>query len=152
MSSLAPSPRPNLGPTGTAELERMHHQGMERLTNADRSDDAEGIRLLSAAAARGLAVAQYDLAVSYERGNGVEQDSYKEVEWLRKAADQGHLDAEYKLASCYRTGHGIGADPAKAFFWYMRAAEHGDAEAQNNVGAATSTAEETARARRKLAA
>lgn len=136
MSTVPASPGSKAVPVGPTQLERMYLEGMKRLTNADHSDDAEGIKLLSAAAAGGLPDAQYNLAVSYERGNGVERDPLKEVEWLGKAAGQGHVDAEYKLASCYRTGTGIGADPAKAFYWYRRAAEHGDAEAQNNVAAA----------------
>ncbi len=89
--------------------------------------------MLVRAADGGLTVAEYDVAICYERGVGVTQDFAKDVIWLERAATHGNVDAEYKLAHSYRTGRGTAIDPAKAFAWYLKAAQHGDGEARNNV-------------------
>ena len=48
---------------------------------------------------QGLAVAQYNLGVSYERGEGVGQDWEEAVKWYRLAADQGYDRAMDRLSS-----------------------------------------------------
>jgi TPR repeat protein len=123
-------------PSRRSHLERLHQEGLARLTNEDPADDSDGVAMLMQAAAGGLPSAQYDLAVAYERGNGVGQSYAKEVEWLKRASERGMVEAEFKLANCYRTGKGTAVDLVTAFAWYRRAAEAGDAEAQDSLGAA----------------
>lgn len=62
--------RPTL-PLHQAELIRLYQAGLARLTNAVPSDDEEGFAMLLRAANGGLAEAQYDVAISYQSGNGV---------------------------------------------------------------------------------
>jgi TPR repeat protein len=106
---------------------------MVRLTNDDATDDAEGFAQLLRAAQAGLAVAQYDLAVCYERGVGTQRDEARSVVWLERAALQGYVDAEYKLGHAYRTGRGVTVDKARACGWYLKAAKHGDTQGQHNI-------------------
>ena len=54
------------------------------------------------AAKQGDAVAQYNLGVCYDDGEGVEQDKQKAVEWYTKAAEQGLAEAQCDLGLCYR--------------------------------------------------
>ena len=49
------------------------------------------------AAEQGDADAQYNLGISYDRGEGVPQDYVEAVKWYRKAAEQGDADAQNKL-------------------------------------------------------
>ena len=84
-------------------------------------------------AKHGNADAQYDLALCYENGEGVEQNSEKAVEWYTKAAEQGHDKAQFNLAVCYGNGEGVEQNPEKAFEWYIEAAEQGCDNAQNRL-------------------
>lgn len=88
---------------------------------------------LIAAAHQGDAKAQYDLAVKYMRGEGVEQDKTKAVAWYQKAAEQGLAGAQYNLASIYYHGDGVESDKEQAAHWYKQAAKQGYADAQLNL-------------------
>ena len=59
---------------------------------------------LQAAAARGEAVAQFNLGVCYEKGTGVPKDAARAVEWYTRAAEAGDSDAQFNLGNCYKTG------------------------------------------------
>ena len=85
------------------------------------------------AAEQGDVDAQYNLAVCYENGTGVERDEQKAVEWYKKAAEQGDARAQFNLALCYKNGIGVEKDEQKAVEWYKEAAEQGDAIAQFNL-------------------
>ena len=45
--------------------------------------------------------AEYNLAVCYASGHGVDKDPAEAVKWFRKAAEQGDPNAQYNLAVCY---------------------------------------------------
>ena len=85
-------------------------------------------------AEQGLAKAQYNLGVMYDKGRGVPQDYKAAVEWFRKAAEQGIASAQFNLGNMYNNGRGVPQDYAKAVEWYRKAAEQGDADAQFNLG------------------
>ncbi|MGH8709987.1 MAG: tetratricopeptide repeat protein, partial [Burkholderiales bacterium] len=46
---------------------------------------------------QGLATAQFNLGLKYERGEGVAKDHGKADKWLHKAADQGYAPAQETL-------------------------------------------------------
>ncbi|MFI3155028.1 MAG: tetratricopeptide repeat protein [Methylococcaceae bacterium] len=75
-------------------------------------------------AEQGSADAQKKLADRYFRGNGVEQNSAKAVEWLKKSAEQGYFDAYFPLAECYFDGVGIEQDFTQAIKWFEQCAAH----------------------------
>ena len=52
------------------------------------------------AADAGNSAAQFNLAICYLKGDGVEKDVEKAVYWWQKAADAGDSDAEYMLELC----------------------------------------------------
>jgi hypothetical protein len=87
-----------------------------------------------AAADQGLARAQYDLGVMYERGRGVPVDLTAAANWYLKAANGGYPLAQYNLAVCYTKGQGIRQDPTEAALWYHRAASQGVVQAMINLG------------------
>ncbi len=86
------------------------------------------------AAEQGHTEAQYELALMYDMGEGVEYDFQKSFYWFEKAAQQGHSAAQYELALIYDVGDGVEKDFQKAFYWFKKAAKQGDTRAQNGLG------------------
>jgi len=86
------------------------------------------------AADQGNASAQYNLGLTYDRGQGVAQDYTQALFWYRKAADQGEASAQYNLGVTYERGQGAAQDYTQALFWYRKAADQGHALAQGNLG------------------
>jgi TPR repeat protein len=66
------------------------------------------------AADQGLEFAQYNLALSYYYGRGVEKSLVKAAEYHRKAAEKGYTLAQYELAQLYLSGEGVEEDPIQA--------------------------------------
>jgi TPR repeat protein len=101
-------------------------------------DQVEAVKWYRKAAEQNLAIAQYNLAVCYNRGGGcresLTEDDAEAVKWYRKAADQNFAAAQYNLGVCYDRGDGVAEDHAEAARWYRKAAEQNDADAQYNLG------------------
>ncbi len=74
-------------------------------------------------------MAQFNLGLMYEKGEGVLEDDKEAVEWYRKAALQGYAQAQYGLGSKYYTGKGVPQDYVTAYAWYNIAAANGDTKA-----------------------
>lgn len=75
--------------------------------------------------------AQYQLAVCYDQGLGVAQDSKEAMRWLAKAAKAGSTEAQVLYAFNLTLGQGISKpDEKEALKWYLKAADSGNADAQ----------------------
>lgn len=85
-------------------------------------------------ARRGDKIAQFNLGVCYDHGDGVQKDSKQAFYWWKKAAEQGMPEAQYLLGARYREGEGVQIDYKLAFYWFQKAADQGMAEAQNDLG------------------
>jgi TPR repeat protein len=81
------------------------------------------------AAEQGLAEAQHDLGVMYDKGRVVPQDYTEAVKWYLKAAEQGHDFAQRRLGRMYHIGLGLPKDYVEAHKWSNIAAAAGDAHA-----------------------
>ena len=90
--------------------------------------------VLAKDAAEGDMEAEFDLAVCYEQGAGVEQDMAEAMKRFRRAADAGHAEAQYKLGAAYAYGIQVEQDYDQAVQWYAKAAEKGQADAQYALG------------------
>ncbi len=88
-----------------------------------------------ARAERGDPVAQYNLGVCYDNGEGVAKNQVEAVKWYRKAAEQGLAKAQFNLGNCYHNEKGVAKDQVEAVKWCRKAADQGLAEAQFNLGA-----------------
>ena len=86
------------------------------------------------AAEEGDAEAQFNLGLSYSKGNDAPQNHSEAVKWYLKAAEQGHAQAQQGLGVCYYKGEGVPQDYAEAVRWLRMAAEQGDLYAQRNLG------------------
>lgn len=74
------------------------------------------------AADTGDAKAQYNLAVCYERGTGVEKDYAKARMYYAMASMQGHSFATHNLGMLYYFGYGGEQDFDRAFSYFSSAA------------------------------
>jgi TPR repeat protein len=104
----------------------------------------EAVECLEKAAMHNHAKAQYNLAVCYELGDGVEQNYALAVKWYQVVADQGDAaskEALKKLKDLAVEKRIAGENDARkndyvnAVKNYRTAAELGDADAQNDLGA-----------------
>lgn len=75
----------------------------------------------------------YNLAMSYESGNGVAKDETKAFELFHKAAEMGRTDAKRSIGRCYFYGIGTPEDKVKALEWFRKAAENRDAYSQYHI-------------------
>ena len=82
----------------------------------------------------GNAAAQHLVASMYLRGEGVEQDVGKAVQFYSAAAEQGFVDAQVILGALYLQGGGVDVDLAEGFRHFGMAAELGDEVAKSVVG------------------
>ncbi len=61
----------------------------------------------------------------YSKGQGVEQDYKKAMEWYLKSAALGNASAMYNIGSAYENGLGVKRDMEKATEWYQKAVDAG---------------------------
>jgi len=87
-----------------------------------------------AAAERGDADAQFQLARAYLRGEGVPKDVKKAFELMKASADQGNADAIGGLGYFFSNGIAVPKDEKQALEWFRKGAEKGSAKAQLNLG------------------
>jgi TPR repeat protein len=92
------------------------------------------VRHLTAAAARGITVAQSALGWRYVDGNGVTADMRQGLLLLETAAAKGDVDAMNYLGRVYALGKLGTPDMARAVSYYRQAAENGDGYAAYNLG------------------
>lgn len=89
---------------------------------------------LRSRAEQGDASAQYELAMAYDAGHGVQKDLSKAAHWCLKAAEQGHAAAQNCIGSMYQFGDGVVQDEAVALSWYEKAVAQDYGEAYTNLG------------------
>ncbi|MEW5912716.1 MAG: tetratricopeptide repeat protein [Thermodesulfobacteriota bacterium] len=115
-----------------------------------RGDYATAYREFKPLAAKGDAVAQYNLGVMYYKGQGVPKDYKQAACWYRKAAEQGHTSAQYSLGAMYSKGEGVPKDNVLAHMWLNLAAFRGNKNAirYRDAVAAVMTPQQKAEAKR----
>ena len=74
------------------------------------------------AAEQGEYWSQFELAKSYDRGDGIPENDLTAVYWYRRAAEQGHTFAMNNLGEMYDQGHGVPEDDVKVYAWFSVAA------------------------------
>lgn len=93
------------------------------------TDRSEAHHWLQAAAAQGLEASQYNLGLTYLKGDGTKKNIDEGIMWLRQAAEGGDAMALYQLANLHNEGRHLKRDPVEAAKHYKLAAAlgHGDA-------------------------
>lgn len=111
----------------TTNKRKTHRQKPQITASATtRSGEPDAPKLnieeLRQKAEKGDSVAQTMLGVEYMKGDQVEKDLGKAIEWWKKAAEKGYAEAEYKLGVCYHFGFCIKKSHKLARYWYEKAA------------------------------
>jgi TPR repeat protein len=117
--------------TDTPELPAHFVAGLEAY-NANQLELAYSEFLISAE--EGHLESQFNVALMYENGIGVEKDEVQALAWYLKSAQQGNAAAQYNLAVLYENGRGTEVDFAQANEWYRSASLQGDPLAIGNLG------------------
>lgn len=95
----------------------------------------KAIQVLLPAALAGDANAQNIVGDAFDRGNGVDRDHAKALEWWTKSADQGFSKAQYNLGRMLSTGReGVPPDYPLAEGYLQKAADQGNGDAFNELG------------------
>jgi uncharacterized protein len=95
---------------------------------------ASDLNELRSRAEKGDASAQYELAMAYDTGWGIQKDVGQAAKWCSKAAEQGHAPAQNCIGSMYQSGDGVPQDDSVAVSWYEKAVAQGHGEAYTNLG------------------
>lgn len=99
-----------------------------------KKDYTQAIQWFEKAAQMGHEDAQYELALCYHFGRGIQKSFQKAAHWYNQAAMKGHANSQYNLGYLYEKGQGVSKDYANAVFWYKKAALQGNVEAQFKLG------------------
>ena len=83
------------------------------------------LQLLQPLAERGIAEAQYRVAVQYQAGLGVVPNPLQAYQWMRRAAEQDHDLALHGLGIMYLLGECVEKNEREAARWLGRGAERG---------------------------
>jgi TPR repeat protein len=113
-------------------LEQAHEQGDARATYALATwslsgnegypkDLRKAVKLLKLAATADVAAAHFDLAVSYETGQGTRTDQKAAYRHFLAAALCGDSDAFAEVGRCHYHGIGVARDRRVAEVWLRRA-------------------------------
>ena len=92
----------------------------------DREDYATALREWKPLAEKGYALAQNNLGVMYEKGQGVSQNYKTAVKWYTLAAEQGYALAQFNLGVMYDKGEGVIQDYVRAHMWGNLGAYNGN--------------------------
>jgi hypothetical protein len=103
------------------------------LRAADGSKFQDAIKLLTQAAEKGQAVAQYRLGTMYEHAQGVAADAVKAAHWYELAASQGNRKAMHNLAVFFAGGAAGKKNMPEAARWFAKAAALGLSDSQFNL-------------------
>jgi TPR repeat protein len=107
----------------------LNGQGIEK-------NEAEGIRLLTAAADKNEPFAQFGLGGAYFQGKGVPSNRDQGLILFLRAADQNQPNALNNLGQIYFQGIGVPKDETKALAYLRRAADLGISASWETIGIA----------------
>jgi uncharacterized protein len=96
-------------------------------------DRRKGIRLIRAAATANVALANLDLGVSLELGEGIKKNDRMAAEAYLRAALYGDTDAVFEVGRCLYYGIGFPRDRRTSRIWLSKAKELGVYEAEGKA-------------------
>jgi localization factor PodJL len=129
----SPSPAPHASPPPLPPHPPAHSPSADKPTGADKLPSSIGSGGLRAAALKGDAGAEYEIAQRYADGHGVFKDLTAAAQWFERAAKQGMAQAQFRLGGQYEKGLGVKKDIEAARRLYTEAAEAGHAKAMHNL-------------------
>ena len=119
-----------VNPGGIRGVGEMYELGVAGL----KQDFVQAAKLYERAAELGDLVAQFNLGVFYEHGQGVPVNRRLAETYLERSATQGHDSAQLNLGLLYQSGVEGVPDYKKAIYWLQMAAESGNPKAHGAIG------------------
>jgi TPR repeat protein len=99
----------------------------EGLIALKAKDYVSGLKEIRPLAEEGNAIAQYNLAIAYERGlGGLQRDVKEAMGWAEKSSAQGYSRASVYLGAKYRDGKDVSKDYKRALELFINAADKED--------------------------
>ena len=116
-------------PVAAYYLGLMYHFG-----TGGPQDNAKAMAYYGQAARKGLANAQYNLALLLcPHATCPPANATEAAPWLILAAEAGLPEAQYTLGLLYASGRGVARDDELAYLWFFLAAARGHLEAQQSL-------------------
>lgn len=94
-------------------------------------DYPKAFSLFMPLAQQGMAVAEYQIGLMTEQGQGTAANMSRAFEWYTKAAEKGVADAYYALGQLYSKGEVVAKDPAQAHALFDLAVKGGNKVAKD---------------------
>ena len=116
------------------ELESLYGQAVILLMEEKPEGLIKAVALLTNAADRGHAGAQYLLGTCLQRGKGIQQSIPKAAKLYRQAAENGSAEACGALGLLYQQGFELDQDYDEALKWYKKGAELGSITSEFGLG------------------
>lgn len=107
-------------------LARAYFLGDEKLER----DPNKALVLAQKSATSGLATAQYELALMYMGGGGIDADYKEVIRWLTESSDQGYIPAQTSLGRLLVDGRLVERDIQKGLRLLLEADKNGGAVAR----------------------
>ncbi len=76
-------------------------------------------------AEQGDAKSQYELALMYDLGLGIDKDLPLAFKWYQKSADQEYAKAQYNLGIFFALAKSVDKDIEQSKYWIRKANENG---------------------------
>jgi TPR repeat protein len=99
-----------------------------------QGDFAKALPMLRRAAEAGDPIAQFEIGLRHDLGEGTALDYRQAMAWYEKSAAQGHPPAQHNIGVLYEHGQGVAQDSKQAAAWYEKAAAKGLATSQAALG------------------
>lgn len=133
---------------------KNEERGLYWIRKAAELGQPEAIKILAAATLEGKAeklappdfaktrlaadggdpVAQFTLALMYQRGEaGAQRDVNEAAKWMSRAAEKGYAPAQAQMGFYYANGIGVVRDEEEAARWFKLGASQGNAQAQSSL-------------------
>jgi TPR repeat protein len=93
------------------------------------ADYPKAFKLFVPLAEQGDRLAQFQVGMMTEQGQGTDADLKIAYDWYLKAAQQGVADAYFALGQIYSRGEVVAKDPVQAYAWFDLAKKAGHAVA-----------------------
>jgi TPR repeat protein len=93
------------------------------------ADYPKAFNLFKPLAEKGDALAQFQVGMMIEQGQGAEVDYSSAYKWYLKAAEQGMADAYFALGQLYARGLAVPQDVVQSYAWFDLAVQGGHAVA-----------------------
>lgn len=109
-------------PNQNTHMQRIHYQ-------LSRQDLAKKLFFAKRAAKNGNPKAQFDLAMMYATGQGVQKNERIAFNLFHKAARNNYTEAKYYMGLSFLKGKGVKKQPELARYWFKLAAKQGHTKA-----------------------